>query len=142
MRLLLPTILAALVTPLQALAAGPAGPAGARILGEWLGSSICAHPASTPNCEDETVRYVFRDSKRTPGNYHLVAERLENGRYHKMYEMEFEYSEFTAEWSHVSRSPGCPQCRWWYRFDHSALVGGATDSAGGPQRKVTALRLR
>ena len=121
-------------------AGSPAVSDGARIVGEWRGTSICTNHQLAPACKDESVRYIFSASPQDTNTFHLLAERLESDAYQVMYEIDLRYSEADGTWTYQFDSRTCPQCLWWYRMESSSLVGGITSKAGEALRKVVARR--
>jgi hypothetical protein len=136
MRLLISTLvlfLTAVASPQLAASAGD------QVLGEWRGTSLCTNLKLAPACKDETVRYVFTRNEGAT-TYHLVADKLVSGTFETMGEMDFVYSASDATWSSELNAPRCARCKWWFRLNPQALVGGLTDQSGEPLRKVLARR--
>ncbi|MES1197057.1 MAG: hypothetical protein ABUL55_00385, partial [Pseudomonadota bacterium] len=98
---------------------------------------ICTDRVHAPNCHDEITRYVFTPAR---GGYHVVADKMANGAFELMGEMDFVYAPQDARWTYPLNSPGCPHCTWWFRIDDGALVGGLTSQNGQELRRVSATR--
>ena len=113
---------------------------GARIVGEWRGTSVCTNLKLAPACKDETVRYVFTRAPGSTETYHLVADKLVGSQFETMYEMDFGYSPSASTWSRDLDAPTCQRCRWWYRIEGSELMGGVASGTGEAIRKVSARR--
>ena len=120
--------------------AQPADPTGARIVGEWRGTSLCTNLKLAPACNDENVRYLFSALAPGQGTYHLVAQRMASGSYQTMYEIDLAYSAHDATWRYEWSSGACARCTWWYRTEGAGLVGGITHDSGEQLRKVSVQR--
>ncbi|MBI3714462.1 MAG: hypothetical protein HY255_00520 [Betaproteobacteria bacterium] len=68
------------------------------ILGRWQGTSICTKVAGNESCHDETVRYEFARSAQSTTALTVNAEKLVNGQWVSMGELEFHYSAVASRW--------------------------------------------
>jgi len=68
------------------------------ILGRWQGTSICTKVPGNESCHDETVRYAFARSVQSVNALTVNAERLVNGQWVSMGELEFHYSAAANRW--------------------------------------------
>jgi len=114
--------------------------AGNRIRGEWRGTSQCTNLKLAPACKDETVRYVFTGPIGRANAYHAAADKLVGKNYQPMGEMDFAYDAADSTWISPLDTPGCKECRWWFRIRGSRLSGVLTSGAQDTLRRVTALR--
>ncbi len=110
------------------------------LLGEWRGTSTCTNLELVPGCHDEVIRYRFEAP--TPGAklVHLKADKLVNGSFELMYELDLAASEPPGAWTAALTAPRM-NGKWSYRIDNGALVGSLTLAPSNAEvRKVAATR--
>ena len=111
------------------------------ILGEWRGESLCKNLVLAPACKDETIRYVFTAVKDSPNTFHVVAEKLVNGRFESMGEFDLDYSSTAHAWQYDFETRDRMKLRWEYTIEDSVLAGALLVRDSGERlRKVTASR--
>jgi hypothetical protein len=102
-------------------------PEGAATLGEWRGPSLCTDRVRAPACKDEEVLYHFTPVAGGPeGKVHLKADKLVDGKFETMGELDFEYDSATKEWKSEFRSPRFHGL-WTYAVDGRRLSGTLID---------------
>ena len=128
------------LTVLALAPTAPTDPAGAKIVGEWRGKSLCTNLKLSPACKDETTRFVFTGPGAGSDTFHVVADKLVAGSFATMGEFDLEYGSAKGMWTHELDVPSCVKCMWWFRVEGAELVGGLTDGSGEALRKVSAKR--
>lgn len=68
----------------------------ADLVGVWEGESVCVNHKVAPNCHDEHVQYVVTKSKS--GDAHFVANKLVDGKWEWMGDLEFRYDRDRHQW--------------------------------------------
>ena len=61
----------------------------ADVVGDWTGESKCQGNKDNSSCHDETVMYHFTAVNDQPLRLHVAADKLVNGNWEPMGEMEF-----------------------------------------------------
>jgi hypothetical protein len=134
-------LLAALVITNTAFAQHTAPPS--EILGEWRGQSVCTNLTLAPACKDETIRYVFTAAKDSPNRFHLVAEKLVDGKFEPMGEFDLDYSTTAYAWQYDFETRDRMKLRWEYKIEDSTLSGAVLVRDSGERlRRVTASRVK
>jgi hypothetical protein len=105
----------------QAGTAAGAAPATA-ILGVWRGSSICVKADWNAACHDETVRYDFRPSTTHAGGALMHAEKMVDGAFEPMGDLEFVFDSAAGAWVGDFRNERV-NIRWSFRVLGDSLAG-------------------
>jgi hypothetical protein len=115
----------------QGSASTPIAPA-ASILGVWRGSSICVKADWNASCNDEIVRYDFRPSTTHAGGALMHAEKMVNGAFEPMGDLEFVFDSATDAWVGDFRNQRV-NIRWSFRVLGDSLSGQVVTM---PDRRV------
>jgi hypothetical protein len=105
----------------QGSASAPIAPA-ALILGIWRGTSTCVKADWNAACNDETVRYDFRPSATRAGGTLMHAEKLVNGAFEPMGDLEFVFDSAAGAWVGDFRNARV-SIRWSFRVLGDSLAG-------------------
>jgi len=110
------------------------------INGEWRGTSLCTDLERAPACHDEQVRYVFRSVGATPDSTHVVAEKLVNGAYESMGELDLARDRATGAWAAEFRSQRGDLARWTFAVRGDSLAGSLVSLPDGARIRVVSAR--
>ncbi|MFN8653795.1 MAG: hypothetical protein U0133_17950 [Gemmatimonadales bacterium] len=127
---------ALLVLSVAGDAAGPRD-----ILGTWYGSSICVKTPDNAACNDETVRYQFAVKGADSTLVHQVADKLVNGQWDLMGELDYRWDAGAHEWNGDFENTRV-KIRWTCRVSHDTLTGEVVVLPGRRiARHVVAVRM-
>jgi hypothetical protein len=139
--ILLLALLAVLGSIRLAAAEGGAPEAGA-ILGQWRGTSVCTNREIAPACKDEQILYTFTRAEGAEGKVHQKAEKLVDGQFGLMGELDFDYVSSERRWKCELQNSRV-HIVWSLAVDGDHLSGTAVDvPSGGVLRKVSAARTK
>jgi hypothetical protein len=114
----------------------------AELVGRWRGTSICTKVPGNEFCHDETVQYDFEASATDESVVELHAQKLVDGAYQPMYEMDFRYDEASGRWVskfHTRRDDR--DGRWSYAIKDGNLTGTCVLLPDTLVRNVKAMRI-
>jgi hypothetical protein len=110
------------------------------ILGQWQGTSLCTNREVAPACKDEKTRYTFTRVEGSGGKIHCAADKIVNGEFAPMGEMDFDYVPAARQWKSKLETPSV-HAVWSFGVDGDRLSGTLVDVPTGAQtRKVSAAR--
>jgi len=110
------------------------------ILGQWQGTSLCTNREVAPACKDEKTRYTFTRGEGSEGKIHCAADKLVNGEFVSMGEMDFDYVPAARQWKSELKTPSV-HAVWSFSVEGDRLSGALVDVPTGAQtRKVCAAR--
>ena len=119
-------------------AAAAGSPEVDAILGTWQGTSVCTNREVAPSCKDEQTRYTCTRGKGTEGGMHMVAEKLVNGEFASMGDLDFDYVPTERRWKCELKSA---HAVWSFSVEGDRLSGTLVDVPTGKQtRTVSAAR--
>ena len=127
----------AIFAPLLIAAGGAAS-----LAGTWIGTSRCVDRERAPACNDERIRFVFRETVTGGGGFHLDAQKLVDGVYGTMFEIAVVRDAASGAWVHDFDTPRGQKARWTFRVrDDGALEGALLERpSNAPIREVKARR--
>jgi hypothetical protein len=124
----------------SAMVALAAAPDGDAVLGVWHGTSLCTDREVAPACKDEQVRYTFtRLEGPAPGRYHLAADKLVNGEYARMGDLDFAFDPAQATWTSEFQNARFHGV-WSLRLGSDGLEGTLVDVPTGKVVRRIAVR--
>ena len=89
------------------------------IIGRWRGQSTCVKIESNRYCHDEEVQYTVTRSGKA---FHLYAEKMVDGRYEWMGDLDFAYDAAKDNWSADFKGPRAHGV-WSYTIDGDTMTG-------------------
>lgn len=112
----------------------------AAILGRWRGESICTKVPGNEYCHDEKVQYDFVVKDKNTLTLH--AQKLVNGKYEPMGDLDFTFNAAKQEWSskfHTKRDDR--DGVWAFKIDGDRMTGVCVMSPATLVRNVKAQRV-
>ena len=93
------------------------------VLGRWQGESICTRIEANRACHDEIVQYDFVKSATNENAVTLRAQRLVEGKYEPMGDLDFTFDVAKQRWSSTFRKPGRHDTVWSFTMDGDQMKG-------------------
>ncbi|HEY4229752.1 MAG TPA: hypothetical protein VGO79_06250 [Thermoanaerobaculia bacterium] len=120
-----------------AKAADPPAADADAIIGQWQGTSLCTNREVAPGCKDEKTRYTCTRAEGS-GKIHMVADKLVNGEFVSMGDLDFDYVPAERRWKSELKSA---HAVWSFAVEGDRLSGTLVDAPTGAEtRKVSAAR--
>lgn len=120
----------------------PAAADGAPLAGSWIGTSRCVDRERAPACNDERIRFIFRDGGG--GTLHLDARKWVGSAYDTMFEIDLTRDMASGGWVHDFETRGGAKARWTFAVGADGGLDGRLleRPSGAPLREVKATRER